>query len=157
MHVEADFLQKIWDKGIDISASVLANLVSAFVVAIIGLLLWEWNKRRELAAEREEWNHRQAEDRLVTLQDLKNEIEGFALQAEESGPSEAVATAAEWRQWIRQSKLMPIGSNTKRSLNWQEAEGRFSSVNGLLNFVSVRAELAKDIRGTELPLEDSAL
>jgi hypothetical protein len=54
MFIGASFLQKVFDKGIDITASIIANLASAVVVALTGLALWKWNKRRELKADRQE-------------------------------------------------------------------------------------------------------
>lgn len=140
------FVTQLWDQGVEIAAQIIANLISGVILAVFGgLILWKWNKRRE---HKEDAVHR-AQSRVGQL---STELEGFARQAERAtGQSEASRTAKSWRQWMERENLLSIGNNGRLSGNWEQSDARFSSENARVNFKPLLAELATDIRATELP------
>ena len=52
-------LHKLWDKGVDIAAAVIASTLSAGIVATIATVTWRWNKRRDLKHEEEKQRQQQ--------------------------------------------------------------------------------------------------
>lgn len=115
----ASFLQQLWNKGIDITASVLAATLSAGIVAGIGTLAWRWNKRRDLKHEEEKQRqqHRVAEElerasRDREIQETRDRaqrvIQGFVNATATEEPSEL---AVRFFKWLRQEKLVELNSH----------------------------------------------
>jgi hypothetical protein len=69
-------LQKLWWKGIDISASVIANTITAIIVAIIAEITWNRKRKKDLQLERDkELQRRQMADDL-RRETLAGELRG---------------------------------------------------------------------------------
>jgi hypothetical protein len=146
-NVPATFWQKLFDKGVEITADIIGNVLSAGIVAGVGLLLWRWNRKRESNALQKD-----------RCDQLKAIIQQFAEQAGRAvNGVEAARIARNWRAWLERESILSIGDNSVRSLSWENADGRFASLEGSLKFSKVQESLVKDIRATEIPAAFFAL
>ena len=51
MLAELNPLQKLYNKGVDITAGVITSTISAGIIAIIATLAWRWKRKRDLRHE----------------------------------------------------------------------------------------------------------
>jgi hypothetical protein len=141
------FWSQLWDKGVEIFAQIIANVISGLLLAAAGLILWRWRKRQEL---KEELEHRER----VKIEKLRTEREGFARQVESVrfplGGVHAAEITKSWRRWMEHENLLSIGNNNIRFQKWQQAESRFIALDNDERFPGLIAELAEDIRAVEL-------
>jgi hypothetical protein len=85
---DPSFLQKLWDKGVDIAASVVASTISAAVIAAIATVTWRYKRKRDLQLEEDKQRqHARIESELALesqerqnrehLKHLKTELADF--------------------------------------------------------------------------------
>jgi len=103
------FLQKIWDKGVDIGAAVIASTISAGIVAGIATATWRWNKRRDLkheeAKQRQQHgiaaefaNQERQQEAQERLAGLIEERKNLATAAQRAGNHEELAEL--WERYV---------------------------------------------------------
>jgi hypothetical protein len=51
MLADPTFVQKLWNKGVDIAASVVASTITAAIIAGIATLTWRYKRKRDLELE----------------------------------------------------------------------------------------------------------
>jgi hypothetical protein len=106
-------LHQLWNKGVDIAATVLGTTISAGIVAGIGTLAWRWNKKRDLmheaAKQRQQHKIAQELDSAKSnreIQDVrdraKRTIEVFVNAVSTEEPREL---AVRYFVWLRREKL----------------------------------------------------
>jgi hypothetical protein len=63
MFADLTLLQKLWNKGTDITAGVITSTISAGIVAVIATIFWNWEKRRDLRFEADKQRQQHRGDR----------------------------------------------------------------------------------------------
>jgi hypothetical protein len=138
----ASFWQQLWDKGVDVTASFISNLLASGLVAAVGLYFFQ-----RLSIEREVKIRRQL--RLEQLKSTKARLFERA-----SGEFENLAQfsglASAWVEWMKNEGLEPIGENIFRKDRWTSGgETRFFLA-GDEGRRRALEQLRKDIQTTEL-------
>jgi hypothetical protein len=156
------FLQKLWDKGIDIGAAVIASTISAGIVAGIATAAWRWNKRRDLRHEdaKQRQQHRIAEELAEQTRRTEDRARHQRLSAQRATFADAMAKpirqveAAElWDQyltWCRTDQLDLLPRNLSVLNGYSQMSSGLRGMDDL-NFASAKAQLVKVIRETDLP------
>ena len=113
------FLQKLWDRGIDITASVITSLI----VAAIALLGWEFKLWLDLRADEAKLRqqHRIEEERAARKSRQDERDRHFRLKSERCSHANAVAAATKayelqsawggYKTWMTTNELLSIPGN----------------------------------------------
>jgi chromatin segregation and condensation protein Rec8/ScpA/Scc1 (kleisin family) len=151
---------KLWYKGVDIAASILANSVSAAIIAVIATLTWRWKIRRDLSFEEDKQRQQDRVTRELERQKRRDEHR------------ERVKTLSEDRDRFV-SAILSVPSVDRLQTEWDRYL-KWLTLNGLVNlpanqsilnvhanysnklhaFPAMAKTLSEAIRGTELPRED---
>jgi hypothetical protein len=113
MTADPSFLHKLWDKGVDITASVVASTISASIIALIATWTWGFKRKRDLRLEADkQLQHHRIEQELETHE--ANELALRARDAREreltalvksfeaaSGEGSAVRLHEAWDMWLK--------------------------------------------------------
>ena len=154
MLAEASFWLKLWNKGIDISASIIASTVSAAIIALIATLTWRWKRQRDLRFEEDKQRQQQrlkeefeenerSRAAKATHDRLAHSREEYALAMGYDDRRRAIETWEAYRQWMQAEGLDLLPANSKIP-----ADPFISQPPDLAQFFQ---ELADLIRSTELP------
>jgi hypothetical protein len=155
-------LEKLYNKGVDITAGVIISTISAGIVAVIAIIFWNWKKRRDLrfeadklrlqhsfteeaGAESRRQAARERRDRLGRERDI------FAAQATQMTSGIQLAELVErYYRWLESSNIDHLPRNLKTlSENPHWAQGLRGAT--IPNIRLMGAEVDKLIRETELP------
>jgi hypothetical protein len=130
MSADLGFIDKLWNKGIDISAGIITSTVSAAIVAVIATAAWRvklWldlkndeakqRQQHRIKQELEAPEHKMAEVARVTrLQaELKPLVEH--LKAAANGPDLQIAWDR-YADWLRGNDLQYLPDNQKVMQAW---------------------------------------
>jgi hypothetical protein len=151
-------LQKLWNKGVDITAGVITSTISAGIVAVIATIFWNWKKTRDLRFEADKQRQslsiaeeieaaKRREAARQNRQRLAKEMEILATQAETASPEVLIDCWERYARWVDTSPLniLPRNLTTLNSLGVR--------IGGRLVPPTAR-EAARIIRNTELPAEE---
>lgn len=156
----APFLQKVWDKGVDIAAGVITSVLATAVIALIGLLGWQAKLWLDLRADekKQRQQHRiaqelESEKRRQEVRDqyerLHRERDSFASAVATQGRQGQAELWDRYLQWLQSNNLQHLPGNvhTYEMSGWSAVLRITTDVN-----VSVNASnMEKLIRNTELP------
>ena len=59
MVADVPFWQKLWNRGVDVAASVIASSITAAIIAIIATFTWRWKRNRDLHFEEDKQRQHQ--------------------------------------------------------------------------------------------------
>ena len=156
----ASFLQKLWDKGVDIVAGIITSVLASILIALIGLAGWRFKLLLDLrAAERKQrQEHRVGQE--LERERLRQEARAqhTRLIKERDGFADAVRTQGRQGQaelWDRYLRWMELNG-----LQHLAGNGHFYELAGWASGLRIASEanvavnaknMEKLIRNTELP------
>ena len=136
------YLQKLWDKGIDISAGILIATLSAGIATGIALLGWKVKLHFDLKAEEERRHLRRVERRAR----LEQEREGLANAAVAAANIEVLRSVLlHYETWLQKYELLPVNA---QSLNSLKNALRF--ITHTTSVEQLRTDMSTAIRNTQL-------
>ena len=181
MVVDLSPWEKLWNKGVDITATSLASALSALLAAAIALLGWKlklWldlkkekaSQLQKAAIEDQISRDKTAESRRRLIARLKAELAVFADEARSVssetvaarglGPvtSAAEALSARYTKWLEGMQLLTWKRNLRLIHKWGDPWNTqpFTKSSGGIGLELNQAklnELEADIRGTDIPDE----
>ncbi len=119
------YLQKLWDKGIDISEGILVATVSAGIATAIALLGWKIKLHFDLKAEDERRRLRRAE-RRARLEQEREALAGTLAAAILRGDLSAInSTVLNYETWLQKYELLPVNAHLLNSVKEQANEIKF--------------------------------
>ena len=156
------FVHKLWDKGVDIAAGIIAGAFTAAIVAIIGLLFWKiklWlDFRAEKAKflqqkelERQDAQRREATRRAALLQNREQFAWVAVRTLDRKGQAEL------WNQvcdWMKKEGLLGIQTNLVTYTDRAGLSQKLRDASWDINVERNAHILADTIRNIELPLMD---
>ena len=156
-------LQKLYNKGVDITAGVITSTLSAGIIAVIATLTWRWKRKRDLKHEEDKQRQhdrisveleaeRADTDRRAWRQKLPMEREDHAVAAEGAASyPQLVRCWVNYVVWLRSKRLSELPGNL-RVLNQHGEDGRhIMSVATSEGLPGIARSTADTIRNTELP------
>jgi hypothetical protein len=158
MLTELSLLQKLWNKGVDISAGIITSTISAAIIAGIATLTWRWKRRRDLKFEADKIDQQslKADERVRQEarergERLTYEKDGFAVSA--TSLTSGLELAELWTNfldWLQKNELQHLPTNqtmfaTHRNFS---AGLRHGTAPNVANYANQIARLIVD---TELP------
>lgn len=117
--------QQLWNKGVDIAASVIASTISAAIIAFIATATWRWKRSRDLKFEEDK--QRQQNRVVRDLAEETRRVEAAALHEKlKADTAEFIASmarahtsqeiASEWERYVsrlQSNDLMKYAGNRK--------------------------------------------
>lgn len=134
------FLQKLWDKGVDIAAAVIATTISAGIAALVATLTWRWNRHRDLKFEEEKLRLQQRVGEQKDIKDRKREgqeryerlerqrvvLAGEALNTKNS--DEQADILDRWFEWMKDNNLERLPLNLHMMHDFRDSSSTLRSV-----------------------------
>jgi hypothetical protein len=157
-------LQKLYNKGVDITAGVITSTISAGIIAFIATLAWRWKRKRDLRHEEDKQrqhdriaNQIESEKRKQAAHEereqMKAAIEMLASRVETA--QTAAYVAEYWENYLKfliVNRLDLLPGNL-RTISERAAWGH--ALRSMTTQQQVAPEMAQEaariIRGTELP------
>lgn len=158
------YLQKLWDKGIDISANVATSLIAAVIVGLVGLAFWKLKLRLELRAEetKKKLHYRMEDERAEKAkrrdaaerdETMRRELEEIALAVEAALTLGAQGVA--WKNFegfLRRCDIQRIQANSELAAGWKTWTLTMEKAAGFSAAPPHNAvKMAELIRATTLP------
>ncbi|MGA3027618.1 MAG: hypothetical protein ABSF98_22890 [Bryobacteraceae bacterium] len=158
MLADAPFWLKVWNRGVDIAASVVGSTISAAIIAVIATFTWRWKRNRDLRFEEDKQRQQQRleaefaknEKLRAASQERHNRLTQerdyfvFALHGADP-PSRINEIWAAYWEWMERNELNNLPANRKIPRE-PPISDTFCA-----DFEPIKRQLADLIRATELP------
>ncbi len=160
MVVDPSFIQKLWNKGVDIAAAVVASTISAAIIAGIATLTWKYKRRRDLhleeAKQRQQYRiagEMKAEDqraeRREYIKRLGRELDDFVRAM--AGATDGERIDDVWYRyglWLEQNEITLLPGNQRVLSNVGNVSRSIDR-----SAEAVAKDISEQVRLTELPTE----
>ena len=161
MLADPSFIEKLWNKGVDIAASVVASTISALIIAVIATSTWKFKRRRDLQLEegKQRQQHRIAEE--IKIEDQKKERREYIQRrarerdgcvAAFAGATDVGRLQAEWDQylkWLTLNGIVHLPGN-QAIVNANASIGRLAHPSAAPHPEWSKG-IAEEVKRTELP------
>jgi len=161
MLADPTFVQKLWNKGVDIAASVVASTITAAIIAGIATLTWRYKRKRDLeledAKQRQhdrvalELEHeKRKRDYRERIKRLAKERDDFVAALESSAnPVRIQELWDDYLRWLYSNKLQSLLGNQVILNECSEERQLYAQIGGGIE--GPRDQAVKWIKRTELP------
>jgi hypothetical protein len=159
---DPSFIGKLWNKGVDIAASIVASTISALIIALIATLTWKFKRGRDLRLEADKQRQQSRIAQELEREKRRADHRDFVrrLAAERDSFASAISAATdlgrlqeEWvryLRWLTENRLNNIPHNQK-ILNACAHVGRMSGPPNVVLSSTQLKLIAEQVRDTELP------
>jgi len=155
------FWQKLWNKGVDIAASVVSTTTSAAIIALIATWTWRWKRKRDLRHEADKQRQQHAIGKELLAKEnrdreaqLKLELDPLVAkfsEAANTGNADLLQGAWDtWLGWLHQNQLEYIPANRRILDAWAVNAGNFGKANSYQTVSQWAKEIASQVSGTQL-------
>jgi hypothetical protein len=130
MLADLSFWEKLWNKGVDVAASIVASTISAFIIAVIATLTWGFKRRRDLELEEDKLRQKnrlelefakqkQTEDDSNRLRQLEKVRDDFASAAASAPTPKGLQDVWDrYLRWLHDKGLLSLRKNQEIVDTW---------------------------------------
>jgi hypothetical protein len=159
------FGEKLWNKGVDIAASILASTISALIIAGIATLTWRFKRKRDLKLEADK--QLQHEEIALKLErerrrtDQRDRVKRLARERDEFAAAVAGAPIGRildqgvrgYYEWMNNEGLTNLPGNQRILAALANLDVNLRFVDAL-NLPGFAKSLGEQVKLTELPSAD---
>jgi hypothetical protein len=158
MFLDISLWEKLWNKGVDIAASVIASTITAGIVALIATLTWKRKRRLDLEFEMDkirqvdkhnDENTEKGEDKRISR--LKGELgplaEGVEIAGRSGDPKQCTAAWEAYTNWLATNKLEFIPHNRSLLNQWADISRETTDSSKALAWAN---QMASKVKQTQL-------